>query len=84
MGKVGFPFIRLASEFLRTINSGDLPWKERLRCYGHFRRWLWTYSSCIVEDLIDGLQVTIKKRLSEEQIKRMKYVRGRFRRLLPF
>lgn len=71
-GKNTYPFISLARAFRAAIGRAGLPFGERRKCHAHFRKWLWSQFHFVRDDLKVGLANSIKKRLSDGQVARVK------------
>ncbi|HCV44453.1 MAG TPA: glycosyl transferase [Bacteroidetes bacterium] len=51
-GHIVFPRWRMGREFVRSIGLVPLPFKERLRCYGHMCRWVKWYWTSLAWNLV--------------------------------
>jgi glycosyltransferase involved in cell wall biosynthesis len=75
--KMIFPFFRLATEFLLVIGRARLLWTERLRCYKPFLKWLWTYRTYLLNDLMINLDSAMQHYLSKDLFNRLISVKRR-------
>jgi glycosyltransferase involved in cell wall biosynthesis len=71
------PFLINARGFLDAIRSARLPWKERVKCYNHLMVWLWDQRRDLYYECEAPLVDSMKRRLSEVNIDRLKTLRRR-------
>ncbi len=76
-GKLFFPSLLEAMALFSAIHRAKVPLKERLRCYRFLLRWLWLEHWY---RLRGPLASTIKRYLSEDQVRRVKVAKSRFLR----
>ena len=78
-GKLFFPALLEAMALFSAIHRAKLPLKERLRCYRFLLRWLWARRrERLWEDFRGPVVSTIKRYLSEDQVRRLKVAKSRF------
>ena len=68
-----------AMALFSAIHRAKLPLGERLRCHKFLLRWLWErHVWHHAEELRNGVLSTIKRYLSEDQVRRLKAAKRRF------
>jgi len=80
-GKLFFPATLEVMALLSAIHRAKVPLKERLLCYRVLLQWLWAKRRRYLWDDLRGPVVsTIKRCLSEDQVRRLKVAKSRFLR----
>ena len=79
-GKLFFPILLEAMALFSAIHRAKVPLKERLRCYRFLLRWLWVTNRYRLwwYHLRGPVVSTIKRYLSEDQVRRLKVAKSRF------
>jgi hypothetical protein len=79
-GTFFIPFMVNARGFFGGISRTRLPWQERVKVYNHLLVWLWQQRSDLYYDCAGPLVGSLKRRLSQANIDRLKSLRkGLFR-----
>jgi len=78
-GQLFFPVLLEHMALFSAIRRAKLPLGERLRCHKSLLRWLWDWHVWRhAEELREGVLSTIKRYLSEDQVRRLKAAKRRF------